>query len=129
MQKDFLSCKAEIVSRLRTLFEGTVLEHESFFEDGPIRCRPRDVRLPGETDVDAIVFPTFRNQGANSLAWGTSDEEAFSAIAPRIASALEDLPVNVDVASRLLWTLVGGEMVQTGVLQFLFSIQKPSLRD
>ena len=129
MQKDFLPCKTEIVSRLRTLFEGTPLEHDSYFEDGPIRCRPRDVRLPGETDVDAIVFPAYRNQGASSLAWGTSDEKAFTAIAPRIVSALEGLPVNVDVASRLGWTLVGGEMVQSSVLQFLFSIQKSSPLD
>ena len=62
------------------------------------------------TDVDEIVFPAYRNQGASSLAWGTSDEKAFTAIAPRIVSALEGLPVNVDVASRLGWTLVGGEM-------------------
>ena len=48
MQKAFLPCKAETISRLRTLFEGSVLEHESFFEDGLIRCRPRDVRLPGD---------------------------------------------------------------------------------
>lgn len=87
------------------------------------------MRLPGETDVDSIVFPSYRNQGASSLAWGTSDEKAFTAIAPRIVSALEGLPVNVDVASRLGWTLVGGEMVQSGVLLFLFSIQKSSPLD
>ena len=87
------------------------------------------MRLPGETDVDAVVFPPYRNQGANSLAWGTTDEQAFSLIAPRIVSALEGLPVNVDVASRLGWTLVGGEMVQSSVLQFLFSIQKSSPLD
>jgi len=129
MQKDFLPCKTEIVSRLRTLFEGTPLEHDSYFEDGPIRCRPRDVRLPGETDVDAIVFPTYRNQGASSLAWGTSDEKAFTAIAPRIASAMEGLPVCAGIASTPAWTLVGGEMVQSSVLQFLFSIQKSSPLD
>ena len=103
MQKNFLSCKAEIVSRLRTLFEGTELEHESFFEDGPIRCRPRDVRLPGETDVDSIVFPSYRNQRAAWLRWGTSLEAAFEHALARIPAALDGLPVELSRENCTGW--------------------------
>lgn len=116
--KNFLSCKAEIVSRLRTLFEGTELEHESFFEDGPIRCRPRDVRLPGETDVDSIVFPSYRNQRAAWLRWGTSLEAAFEQALGQIQTTLGGLPVELRRESCAGWE--GGEKMMH---QLIFSIK------
>lgn len=128
MPIDFLPCKAELVTRLRNLFEGTALEHNSFFEDGPIRCCPRDVRLPGETDVDAIVFPAYRNQRAAWLRWATSDTDAFARMMPAISQALEGLPVSM-VQETFPGVQTGEESPSSTLLQLYFSIEKSGKLD
>lgn len=103
MEKSYLTQKIAIVSRLRDLLEGMPLEHSSFFIDGPVRCTPRDVRLPGETQIDSIVFPAYRNAASCDLYWSTEDRLAFADTQDRIVASVSDLPVSIRFEDGWRW--------------------------